>query len=86
MTTRVTAKGQMVIPAKVRKEAGISQGDVLDVKLQGDGRLLVIRLSKPPEPLPPKPRIVYRKGKHAVLKGGRKLTNEQIRALIQEFP
>jgi AbrB family looped-hinge helix DNA binding protein len=86
MTTRVTAKGQMVIPAKVRKEAGISQGDVLDVQLQGNGRLLVIRLNKPQEPARPKVKIIYRKGTHAVGSTGGKITSEQIRAALQDFP
>jgi AbrB family looped-hinge helix DNA binding protein len=28
-------RGQMVIPAKVRKEAGIGQGDIVEVKPEG---------------------------------------------------
>jgi AbrB family looped-hinge helix DNA binding protein len=76
----------MVIPAKARKEARIAEGDVLDVELQGDGRLLLIRLDRPPEPPFPKAKITYRKGRHAVVTTGRKLTNEQIRALLDEFP
>ena len=40
-------RGQMVIPAKARKAARIGEGDVVSVEIQGDGRLLLVRLEIP---------------------------------------
>lgn len=86
MKAHVTSRGQMVIPAKARKEARIREGDVLDIELQGDGRLLLVRLDKPAQAPSPKVKITYRKGRHAVVTTGRNLTNDQIRAFLDEFP
>jgi AbrB family looped-hinge helix DNA binding protein len=88
MTTRVGAKGQMVIPAKVRKAARIGPGDVLDVVLQPDGRLLVARLERPAPPRStlPATKLLRRKGKHALLSMGRPLTDEEVRAALEDFP
>ncbi|MGO8674966.1 MAG: AbrB/MazE/SpoVT family DNA-binding domain-containing protein [Limisphaerales bacterium] len=44
MTATLYNRGQMVIPAKARKEARLSQGDILSVEIQGDGRVLLVRL------------------------------------------
>jgi AbrB family looped-hinge helix DNA binding protein len=35
-TTRVSERGQTVIPKAIRQRAGIRQGQVLDVELEGD--------------------------------------------------
>lgn len=76
----------MVIPAKARKEAGISQGDVVLVQPEGNGRIVLIRLEKP-RPLPtPRVKITYRKGTHAVGSTGRKISSEQVRAALENFP
>jgi len=76
----------MVIPAAARKEARLSQGDVVRVETQGDGRLLLIRLERPRSQRPIKPRIVYRKGKHPVGDIGRPITREEIKEALAEFP
>lgn len=34
--TTVTRKGQITIPADIRRELGMSEGDLLDVERQGD--------------------------------------------------
>jgi bifunctional DNA-binding transcriptional regulator/antitoxin component of YhaV-PrlF toxin-antitoxin module len=68
----------MVIPARARKEAGLSQGDVFSVQIQGDGRILLARLEKPGEPGLAKARLLRRKGTHPVLVGARKPTDEGI--------
>jgi AbrB family looped-hinge helix DNA binding protein len=39
----------MVIPSKARKLAGIGQGDVLKLEVEGDGRISLIRLKRPKE-------------------------------------
>jgi len=78
-------RGQMVIPAKARKEAGISQGDVLEVIPDGDGRLLLVRLQKPELQKPIKARIIRRKGKHAVGSTGRPITSAEVHQLLNEL-
>jgi AbrB family looped-hinge helix DNA binding protein len=44
MHATIYGRGQMVIPAKARKEARIDTGDVVSVQPEGDGRLLLVRL------------------------------------------
>ena len=76
----------MVIPARARKEARISRGDVVSVEPEGDGRILLIRLEKPQRSAKPKIKIRYRKGTHAIALAGRPITSEQVRALLSDFP
>lgn len=45
-TTRVSAKGQITIPAQAMRDAGVSPGDVLRVDAEGD-RLVVRRVGNP---------------------------------------
>ena len=78
-------RGQMVIPAKARKEAGINQGDVLEVIPDGDGRLILIRLEKPQGQKPIKARITRRKGRHAVGSTGRPITSAEVHQLLNEL-
>ena len=47
MTAHIYGRGQMVIPAKARKEARIGQGDVVLVQPEGNGRIVLTRLEKP---------------------------------------
>jgi bifunctional DNA-binding transcriptional regulator/antitoxin component of YhaV-PrlF toxin-antitoxin module len=44
----------MVIPSQARKRARIDRGDRLDVQIEGDGRILLVRLERPKE-APPVP-------------------------------
>ncbi len=83
MNATVHAHGKMVIPAKARKAAGIQQGDVFSVQAEGPGKLVLIRMEIPK---PPKYRIVYRKGKHAIAVGGRKITHAEIKRLEESLP
>ena len=85
MNATIYGRGQMVIPARARKEARISRGDVLQVEIQGDGRLLLTRLRRP-KTRPVKPKIIYRKGKHPVGDIGRPITREEIREALADFP
>jgi AbrB family looped-hinge helix DNA binding protein len=85
MNATVYGRGQMVIPARARKEARIGPGDVVSVEPEGDGRILLIRLEKP-KPERAKVTIRYRKGTHAVATVGRPITSEQVRALLVDFP
>jgi AbrB family looped-hinge helix DNA binding protein len=75
----------MVIPAKARKEAGIGQGDIVEVKPEGDGRIVLVRLERPKQPPPIMPKITYRKGTHAVGSTGRSITSAQVRNLLSEL-
>lgn len=75
----------MVIPARARKEAGIAQGDVVAVKAEGDGRILLVRLERPKRLTPVKPKITYRPGTHAVGSTGRPITSAEVRNLMSEL-
>lgn len=83
MTATVYARGQMVIPAKARKAAGIQRGDVFSVEAEGPGKLVLIRMEIPK---PPQYRIVRRKGKHAIGVGGRRITHAEIKQLEASLP
>jgi AbrB family looped-hinge helix DNA binding protein len=85
MYATIYGRGQMVIPAKARKEARLNTGDIVHVTSEGDGRLVLLRLEKP-KPAHDQIRLVLRKGKHSVLTGGPKVTSEQIRAALAELP
>ena len=86
MTAHIYGRGQMVIPAKARKEARIGQGDVVLVQPEGNGRIVLIRLEKPKPKPAPKVKITFRKGTHAVASSGRSITSEQVRAALEDFP
>jgi AbrB family looped-hinge helix DNA binding protein len=85
MHATLYGRGQMVIPAKARKQAGLDTGDVLSVEPEGDGRIVLVRLERP-KPQSPAIRLVRRKGRHSVLTGGAVVTAEQIRAALAAFP
>jgi bifunctional DNA-binding transcriptional regulator/antitoxin component of YhaV-PrlF toxin-antitoxin module len=76
----------MVIPVKARKQARINQGDVLSVEPEGDGRILLVRLERPRPKEPQTARLVQRKGTHPVIVGGRKVSEEELRAALADFP
>jgi len=86
MTATLYNRGQMVIPAKARKEARLSHGDVLSVEIQGDGRILLVRLERAKESRPAKARLIHRKGTHPVLVGTRKPTDQELKAALADFP
>ena len=41
MTTTITSKGQVTIPAKIRESIGLHEGDKLDFHLDANGQLNV---------------------------------------------
>ena len=86
MVATVYNRGQMVIPAQARKEAGIDTGDVLSVKVEGEGRLLFVRLTQPKPKAPVPVRVIQRKGRHPVGDIGRAITRSEIKAVLAEFP
>jgi AbrB family looped-hinge helix DNA binding protein len=87
MTAHIYGRGQMVIPSKARKEAGIDSGDVVLVESNGDGRILLTRLERPKPGKHANARLVRRKGRHSVITGTPEVNLEQInRILRDEFP
>ena len=86
MTAHIYNRGQMVIPARARKEARIVEGDVVSVQIQGDGRLLLVRLDIPKPALPEKARLIQRKGTHPVIMGGRRPTEQELKEALADFP
>ena len=85
MTATGYNRGQKVIPAQSRKQSRIGHGDRLDVQIEGDGRLLLVRLERPKDKPPVKVRIIQRKGRHPVGDIGRPITAEEIKAALAEF-
>lgn len=75
----------MVIPAEARREAGIGQGDVVEVRPEGNGRIVLIRMERPKESGQAKPKIRHRRGAHAVGFMGRPITSEEVRKLLSEL-
>jgi AbrB family looped-hinge helix DNA binding protein len=86
MHATIYGRGQMVIPAKARKEARIDTGDVVNVLPEGDGRLLLVRMERPKPKPRNKVRIVRRKGKHSLLSIGRPISREEIFKALEQFP
>ena len=85
MHATIYGRGQMVIPAQARKEAGIGHGDVVAVRAEGDGRIVLIRMERPKQSTSTKARITRRKGTHAVGSTGRTITSAQVRNLLREL-
>jgi AbrB family looped-hinge helix DNA binding protein len=85
MNATIYGRGQMVIPAKARKEAGIDTGDIVSVEPEGDGRLILVRLEKPKSNRH-KIHLVRRKGRHSILTGGPTVTAEQVEHALSSLP
>jgi AbrB family looped-hinge helix DNA binding protein len=86
MHATIYGRGQMVIPAKARKEARIDKGDVVSVQPEGDGRLVLVRLEKP-KAVPGKFRIHRGKAGHLVISGvGRAISREEVFKMLEQFP
>jgi AbrB family looped-hinge helix DNA binding protein len=85
METKVSSKGQVVLPNRLRQRLGLRPGDALDVKLEGDAIVLRPRRGKRR-----KARIITdpRTGL-AVLTfgpGAPILTHEQVKQALSDFP
>jgi AbrB family looped-hinge helix DNA binding protein len=86
MKATVYNRGQMVLPIRARKEAGIQQGDILEVRPEGQGRILLVRLERPKEAAPLKVKFIRRKGRYTVATTGRVVTPEMVRAAMEDIP
>ncbi len=85
MQTKLSSKGQVVLPSPIRRKLGLRPGEALAVSVE-DGRILMTRREVPAR----KCRIVT---DHLtglpVLAGStraQKLTSAQVRELLAEFP
>jgi AbrB family looped-hinge helix DNA binding protein len=85
MQTKVSTKGQVVVPYRIRHKLNLQPGDSLEAKLEGQRIVLTPRRSRPPraqiiqDPVTRLP----------VLSAGPnvpQLTSAQIRELLGEFP
>ena len=86
MHATIYGRGQMVIPARARKEARIGTGDVVNVLPDGDGRLVLVRMERPKAKPRQKVRVIRRKAKHSLLSTGRKVSREEIFKALEQFP
>jgi AbrB family looped-hinge helix DNA binding protein len=86
MVTRISTKGQVVLPSQLRRRLGLRAGDSLDVKAEGDHIVLT-----------PQSKRSRRKAKivtdpvtgFPVLTLGRGapvLTHKQVREMLADFP
>ena len=85
MQTRVSTKGQVVLPGPIRRKLGIRAGDKLDASVEG-GRIVLTPNSKPHfEPKIIKDPItgfpVLDLGPDAPI-----LTSEMVREMLADFP
>jgi AbrB family looped-hinge helix DNA binding protein len=85
MRTKVSTKGQVVLPSRIRLRLGLQPGDSLDAELEGERIILTPRRARrgcalivkdPVTGLP-----VLTAGADAA-----KLTSEQVREILADFP
>jgi AbrB family looped-hinge helix DNA binding protein len=50
MGSRVTRKGQVTIPKRVREHLGLEPGSVVEFELADDGRIMLIKQGAEPAP------------------------------------
>ena len=85
MQTKVSTKGQVVVPNRIRRKLNLQPGDSLEAKLEGQRIVLTPRRSRPRSA-----RIIQDPATGLpVLSAGPnvpQLTSAQIRELLAEFP
>ena len=85
VTTKVSTKGQLVLPQALRRKMNLRPGDTFDVKIEGDRIVLVPRRKRAR-----KPRIVRDPvtGLPALSAGpgAPVLTSEQVAEILADFP
>jgi AbrB family looped-hinge helix DNA binding protein len=89
MTTRLSSKGQIVLPAAFRRKLALHPGDAIEMKMITDeGKESILLRPKPKKR--PKMRIVEDpKTGWPVLKGPPgtpKLTTEMVKEMLADFP
>lgn len=85
MTTTLSSKGQVVLPASARKRLGLRPGAKFACRVQGSQIVLT-----PAEVKQARPRLVRSKLTGLIVtqgpKGAPVVTNEQVRAIMADFP
>jgi len=85
MQTKVSTKGQVVLPGAIRRRLGIVTGDPLHAEVK-DGRIILTPQKKRPHSL----KIVRdpRTGLPALSAGpkGRRLTHREVKEILADFP
>jgi AbrB family looped-hinge helix DNA binding protein len=85
MRTKISTKGQVVLPSQIRRKLGLQPGDPLDAELDGERIVLIPRRTR---------RAVARIIKDPVTglpvltvgADAPELTNAQVREILAEFP
>lgn len=85
MRTKISTKGQIVLPSSIRRKLGLQPGDPLDAELDGDRIILI-----PRRPARGTARIIKDPATGLpVLTAGTdapRLTSDQVREILAEFP
>jgi AbrB family looped-hinge helix DNA binding protein len=89
MTTTLTNKGQILLPAKLRRELGLIAGQTFDISLAmtGDQAGKIVLAPRPCSPrrgtiaIDPETKLPVMKGSP----GTRKVTSAQVRRLLTDF-
>jgi AbrB family looped-hinge helix DNA binding protein len=85
MQTKVSTKGQVVLPLPVRRRLGLQAGDALDAKIES-GRIIL----SPRKKKPPRARIVNDPVTGSPVltagPGAPKLTHKQVQEILADFP
>ena len=85
MTTTLSSKGQIVLPAAARRRLGLRAGAVFNCSVRGEEIVLALA-----QPAIPKPRFVRCKKTGlvsiAAVKGAPRLTSERVAELLADFP
>ena len=85
MRTKVSTKGQVVLPSPIRRRLGLQPGDSLDAEMEGERIILTPRRPRRraarivKDPITGLP--VLTAGADAA-----KLTSEQVREILSDFP
>jgi len=85
MQTKVSSKGQVVLPSPIRRKLGIVAGDPLDAKIEGESIVLTPR-RKPKKKYTIK--ISKVTGMPVISTGGKgpKITSEMVAEMLADFP
>lgn len=85
METKISTKGQVVLPRPLRQKLGLRPGDALDVKLEGDAIVLRPRRGRRRkakiiiDPIAGLPVLTLGPGAPV-------LTHEQVKEMLSDFP
>jgi AbrB family looped-hinge helix DNA binding protein len=83
LQTRVSTKGQVVLPSVLRRKLGIEPGDPLEAKIEGD-RIVLTPQRKAKRKLRVQTSPVS--GMTVISTGGPKITSPMVYAALEDFP